>query len=159
EQSKSVVGVVHGYGDHSGRYARVMEHLAQDGNAVLAFDYRGHGRAEGRRGHCSRWSEFVDDLGVFWERVQQLAAGKPAFLLAHSHGALMATHFAAGHPAGLRGLVLGSPYYRLALQPPALKVLGARMVGTVIPWLPVSTGITSAMLSRDLEWQRETDAD
>jgi alpha-beta hydrolase superfamily lysophospholipase len=94
---QDVIGLVHGYGDHSGRYTRVIEAMVKDGHAVLAFDYRGHGRADGRRGHVSDWNEFLDDITVFWARLRQLASGKPTFLLAHSHGALIATHFAAKH--------------------------------------------------------------
>jgi lysophospholipase len=156
---QDVIGLVHGYGDHSGRYKRVTEALVQDGHAVLAFDYRGHGRADGRRGHVSDWNEFLDDITVFWARLRQLASGKPTFLLAHSHGALIATHFAAKKPEGLKGLVMTSPYYKVAAHVPALKVLGAKMVGIFVPWMPVPMGLTPQMLSRDVEWQKETDAD
>lgn len=156
---EDVIGLVHGYGDHSGRYRRVMQHLVAQGHAVLAFDYRGHGKADGKRGFCADWNEFLDDMEVFWARVRQLASGKPTFLLAHSHGALISTHFATRKPEGLRGMVLTAPYYRLAMQPPALKVFGAKLVGLVMPAAKVPTGLTSNMLSRDVEWQKETDED
>jgi lysophospholipase len=154
-----VIGIVHGYGDHSGRYARTAEALVNDGHGVLSFDYRGHGKADGRRGHVGEWTEFLDDLAVFWARVRQLASGKPTFLLGHSHGGLMSTHFAARKPEGLKGLVLSSPYYRLAKNPPALQVFGARLVGTVIPFFQIPTGLTPQMFSRDPEWWKETTDD
>jgi len=156
---KDVVGLVHGFGDHSGRYRRVMEYLAGEGHAVLAFDYRGHGKADGKRGHCGEWSEFLGDMEVFWARVRQLASGRPAFMLAHSHGALIATYFAARKPEGLKGLVMTAPYYRTAFPPPALKLFGAKVASFVLPSVPINLGLTSAMLSRDVEWQRETDED
>lgn len=153
------VGVVHGFGDHSGRYRRVMDALAADGIGAMAFDYRGHGRADGRRGYCAKWTDYLDDLEVFWARLRGMAQGKPTFLLAHSHGGLMALHWVLRKPEGLKGLLLTSPYLKLALDPPALKVLAARAVGMIIPWLPVPTDIKFDQLSRDVEWQKETEAD
>jgi alpha-beta hydrolase superfamily lysophospholipase len=153
---QDVVGIVHGFGDHSGRYRRVSEALVADGHAVLAFDYRGHGKADGRRGHCGAWTEYLDDLAVFWARVRQLASGKPTFLLAHSHGALMSAHFAARKPEGLKGLVMTSPYFRLAKAPSGITVAAAKVMGALIPILPVPMGLTVQMLSRDEEWQKET---
>jgi alpha-beta hydrolase superfamily lysophospholipase len=136
-----------------------MERLVQDGHGVLAFDYRGHGKADGKRGYCSDWNEYLGDMEVFWARVRQLGSGRPTFILAHSHGGLIATHFAARKPEGLKGLVLTSPYYRWGTEPPALKIMGAKVLSAVLPSLGVPLGLTSAMLSRDVEWQRETDAD
>jgi alpha-beta hydrolase superfamily lysophospholipase len=156
---KDVVGIVHGFGDHSGRYRRVSEALIADGHAVLAFDYRGHGKADGRRGHCTSWTEFVEDLAVFWVRVRQLASGRPTFLLAHSHGALMSMHFAARKPEGLRGVAMTAPYFRLAKEPKAITVLGAKVLSTIAPIFPVPMGLTVEMLSRDQAWQKETAED
>ncbi len=153
------VAVVHGYGDHSGRYRRVMEHFAEQGYGAIALDYRGHGKAEGRRGYCASWKDFLDDLEVFWARVRGLAQGKPTFLLGHSHGGLMAVHWVLRKPQGLKGLILSSPYLKLALDPPALKVFSAKLVGNIIPWLPVGTGIKYEQLSRDPAWQKETEDD
>lgn len=155
----SFVGVVHGFGDHSGRYLRFMDALAGEGHGVMAFDYRGHGKADGRRGYCAKWPDYLDDLEVFWARLRGAAQGKPTFLLAHSHGALMALHWVLRRPEGLKGLVLTSPYLKLAFEPPMLKVLAARAVGTIIPWLPVPTDIKYEQLSNDLQWQKETEAD
>ncbi len=153
------VGVVHGYGDHSGRYRRFVEFLASEGIGTMSFDYRGHGKADGRRGFCNKWSEYIDDLEVFWARLRGIAQGKPTFLLAHSHGGLMAVHWALKKPEGIKGLILTSPYLKLALDPPALKILGAKAAGLVVPWLPVPTGIEYEQLSRDPEWQKETKED
>jgi lysophospholipase len=153
------VGVVHGFGDHSGRYRRFIDAMVAEGIGVMAFDYRGHGKADGRRGYCVKWTDYLDDLEVFWARLRGMAAGKPTFLLAHSHGALMALHWVLKKPEGLKGLILTSPYLKLALDPPMLKILAARAVGTIIPWLPVPTDIKYEQLSRDPEWQKETQAD
>ncbi|MFT3842968.1 MAG: alpha/beta hydrolase [Myxococcaceae bacterium] len=153
------VGIVHGYGDHSARYRRFAEHLAGQNFSVLAFDYRGHGKADGRRGYCERWGDYLKDLEVFWARLRGQAGGKPVFLFAHSHGGLMALHWLLTGVQGLKGLVLSSPYLKLALDPPAMKVISAKVAGLVIPFLPVPTGIEYSQLSRDPAWQQETKDD
>lgn len=154
--ARAHIALVHGYGDHSGRYLPAIEALVAAGFAVHALDYRGHGRADGRRAYAARWSHYVDDLDVFWHRVraQAQAEGKKAFLLGHSHGGLMAATYAVHRSDGIAGLVLSSPYLKLALTPPAFKVLGARLVGRLLPWLPIATEITPEQLSRDLEVQQ-----
>ncbi len=153
------VGVVHGYGDHSGRYRRFIDYLAGEGIGVMAFDYRGHGKADGRRGYCTKWSEYVDDLEVFWARLRGTAQGKPTFLIAHSHGGLVALHWALKRPEGIKGLVLSAPLLKVAVDPPALKVFAAKAVGLVVPWMPVPMGFGLDALSRDPAWQKETGED
>lgn len=153
------VALVHGYGDHSGRYRWVIERLVEQGLGVLAFDYRGHGRADGARGDCGQWSDYLADLEVFWARVLRAAGGLPTFVLAHSHGALIVTHWALRRPAGLSGLVLSSPFYHLAFDPPALKVLAARLLLRVAPGLPLSNELEVEALSRDPAWQAATAKD
>jgi lysophospholipase len=154
------VALVHGYADHIGRYRPITEALVAEGFAVHGFDYRGHGRADGRRGFCDKWPDYVEDLALYWERVRKAAAGQKLFLLAHSHGALMAVHLVArGGLEGLAGLVLSGPYFKLAITPPTTKVLAARMVGKVVPWLPVQTELKPEDLTRDPEIQRATRED
>ncbi len=148
------VGIVHGFGDHSGRYQEVMAALAARGLSTIALDYRGHGQADGRRTDCRRWDEYLDDLEAFWRKVVAGAGGAPAFLLAHSHGALMATHWAALQPKGLAGLLLASPFYALAFAPPPLKLAGARLLKGLWPTLPLGNELTPAMLTRDPARQR-----
>lgn len=159
EAPRAHVGIVHGYGDHLARYKTVTDALVKAGFAVHAYDFRGHGQSDGRRGHTDRFSDYVDDLDLFWARVRKAAGNQKSFLLAHSNGGLTAIHWLAQERPGLAGLILSAPYLRLALKPPALKVLGAKLMGRVIPWLPIKTELTPADLSRDEAWQRETARD
>jgi lysophospholipase len=148
------VGVVHGYADHCGRYHTVKDALVARDFAVHAFDYRGHGQSGGRRGHVDRFSDYLHDLEDFWARVREQAGGKKTFLLAHSHGALMALEWAQKNPEGLAGLVLSAPYLELAIVPPRIKVLAAKLVGRIVPWLPVASEVKPEQLTRDPEQLR-----
>ena len=61
-EPRAWIGVVHGYGDHCGRYQRPIEAFVKEGFGVLTFDYRGHGKADGARGDCNLWTDFLEDL-------------------------------------------------------------------------------------------------
>lgn len=161
DEVRDVVGIVHGYGDHSGRYLWPMEQLAARGHGCIALDYRGHGKADGARADCVQFADYIDDLDIFWERVRDSAKGKPAFILAHSHGGLIATQWLLTRKpqSDLKGVVLTSPYYQLAFEPPAVKLLAARLLRSVVPALSLGNELKPEMLSRDEAWQKETAAD
>lgn len=157
---KAHVAVIHGYGDHIGRYGELMDTLAARGFAAHGFDYRGHGRAEGRRGHCSRFAEYLDDLDAHLAAVRKRAGGAPLFAFAHSHGALVTASYALERGLdGVGGLVLSAPWFDLGFQPPRLKLLAARILRRVVPHLPMATEIRYDQLSRDPVWQETTRMD
>ena len=157
---KAHVIVVHGYQDHVGRYRGVFKSLTDAGLAAHAYDFRGHGQSDGKRGHCERFQQFVDDLDVFIQRVKRQAGNKKLFLLAHSHGALTTVHYLKQKGgSGIAGVVLSAPYLKLAFTPPKLKVLGARVAGNVIPWLPIKSELPVETLSRDVEVQKAATSD
>jgi len=159
-EPKAHVILVHGYQDHVGRSKGPLQALGQAGFATHAYDFRGHGKSDGRRGHADQFSDFVDDLDLFVQRVKKNAGGRKVFLLTHSHGGLTAVHWLhRTGGAGIAGVVFSAPYLRLAFAPPRLKVLGARLMGTAIPWLPIKSELTSEVLSRDVAVQQAADAD
>jgi alpha-beta hydrolase superfamily lysophospholipase len=81
------------------------------------------------------------------------------FVVGHSMGGLVAALWGMEPGRGVGGFVLSSPYFRLKLEPPRLKVLGARLAGTVVPWLPVSADLDVRDLTSDEDMQRWTEAD
>ncbi len=157
---KADVAIVHGYGDHIGRYAAFSDHLTSIGWVAHGFDYRGHGRSDGRRGYCTQFSEFHDDLSAFLEAVRSKAAGRSTFLFAHSHGGLVTTTYAEQHGLpGIAGVVLSAPWLDLGTPPPRPKLFAAKIMSKVLPTLPFPTGIGVDQLSRDTGWQEATRMD
>jgi lysophospholipase len=151
------VALAHGYADHIGRYRPITEALVAEGFAVHGFDYRGHGRADGRRGYCAKWPDYLDDLSSFWERVRKAAGTQKSFLLGHSHGGLMAAALAERNGLeGLAGLVLTAPYFKLAIVPPPMKLFAAKVVGKLVPWLPIPNELKPEQLTRDTAIVRAT---
>lgn len=114
--------VVHGRGEHGGRYARLAGDLAARAPELgcAALDLRGFGRAPGPRGHVDRFADYLEDVDAAWLSVRSGAGGAPVFLLGHSAGGLIAVRWVQTRPPsareGLAGLVLSSPF--LALPAP-----------------------------------------
>lgn len=101
-----VVMIVHGYAEHSGRYAHVAEVLAAAGSAVYAEDHIGHGRSDGERALIADFEHVVDDL----ERLAEMAAAAhpdlPLIIAGHSMGGLLASRLAQRHPDRVAALIL-----------------------------------------------------
>jgi alpha-beta hydrolase superfamily lysophospholipase len=156
---RATVAVLPGGGDHGGRYPALTRALVEAGLEVSLLDFRGHGRSEGRRWHVSAFSEYGDDLDAFLAALRERAADRKLFIAAHSMGGLIAATWALqpGHRAD--GFVFSSPWFRPAQEPPRLKVALGRLVGKVVPWLPIGTGLRPADQPADEEMQRWTDED
>ncbi len=160
ERPKATVLVLHGGGDHCGRYPGITAALVGARFQVALMDFRGHGQSDGRRWHVDGFGDYLHDLDAFVAKLSQDGiAGDRLFVVGHSQGGLIAALWAVGHQRLLSGAVLSSPYFRLAMKPPVAKVLAARMIGRVVPWLPVSAGLDVAKLTSDPELQRWTDRD
>jgi alpha-beta hydrolase superfamily lysophospholipase len=86
---RAVVALVHGVGEHSGRYPNLVRPLVADGFAVYAYDHRGHGRSPGPRVHIERWRRYRGDLSVFLALVAAREPGVPLVLYGHSMGSLV----------------------------------------------------------------------
>jgi len=68
--------VVHGLGEHAGRYAGFAAGMAKHGIGTYAMDLRGHGKSEGQRGHVDSWSQWTDDVAAFVRHVEAVAGGE-----------------------------------------------------------------------------------
>lgn len=152
--------IVHGYGDHSGRYVDLRTSLAAAGIGTLAFDLRGHGRSSGRRSHVSRWEVYLDDLAAVLDRGPGDAGG-PLFVIGHSHGGLVAA-FAAQRrrlPTDVRGVVLANPFLAPAFRIPLWKRSVARIANVVAPAMQIPSGLRGTRMCTDPVLQAETAAD
>lgn len=105
----ALVVLVHGYGEHAGRYKLVIESLVARGYAVYTIDHRGHGESEGVRAHVERFEYFVDDLRQLVDQASAAHRDLPLFMIGHSMGGLIATRYALRYQQELHGLVLSGP--------------------------------------------------
>jgi len=147
---RAVLAIVHGFGEHSGRYMNVVHHLVPKGYAVYAFDHRGHGRSPGPRGHINSWDEFREDVRAFLQMVAAQEPGRPLFLMGHSMGGLIVLEYALHYPEGLKGVIASGPVLAQVGVSPALMLL-ARLLSRVWPRFATNTGLDATSISRDPE--------
>ncbi|WP_395703839.1 lysophospholipase [Aquabacterium sp.] len=152
--ARGTVLIVHGLGEHIGRYAHVVEHLNRCGWQVTGYDQRGHGASGGQRGAIAAADSLLADLGAVIDALRQLQPG-PLVLLGHSMGGLVAGRFVAEALAeapapwsrAVEALVMSSPALdpgMNAFQKGLLAVLGPLM-----PNLAVGNGLDPRWVSRD----------
>ncbi|MFE5393810.1 alpha/beta hydrolase [Streptomyces sp. NPDC056568] len=101
--------LVHGYGEHAGRYDEVAGVLAAHGAAVYGVDHTGHGRSDGERVLIEDFEDVVTDVHTVAERAEAAHPGLPVVMIGHSMGGLIASRYAQRHGGGLTALVLSGP--------------------------------------------------
>ncbi len=146
---RGVVAIVHGIGEHSGRYPTVVEALTGDGFAVAALDNRGHGKSPGVHGHVDSWSDYREDVHEFLRYTMSHFMRIPFFLYGHSLGALIVTDYVLFHPENLDGLIVsGHPLQPTGAAKPHLILL-ARLLSRYKPKISFPLGLDASTLSRD----------
>ncbi|OTA41840.1 MAG: hypothetical protein A6D92_03450 [Symbiobacterium thermophilum] len=141
--------LVHGAGEHVGRYEHVAAWFAGRGFAVWAMDHRGHGRSEGTRMHVDRFSDYLVDLAAFVKLAAE-AHGRPV-MIGHSMGGLIAYRYAAAHPETISALVLSSPWFLSRAKVSRLEQALAPVLAVIAPRLQVKSGIPPEICTRDAE--------
>ena len=149
--------LVHGLGEHSGRYERTGGLLAAAGIDVTAFDLRGNGGSGGRRGDVARWDDFLDDVGMMLADVRAGAGLRPVALFGHSLGGLVCTDYVLSRRPPPDLLVLSAPGLDDGLPRWQHRVapIGAR----IVPRLALKQAWGPEVLSRDPEVGRLAGAD
>ena len=152
--------MVHGFGEHSGRYSHVIERLVSESYEVFSIDFRGHGHSKGGRGDITSFGLYEDDVLAGFNYIENnLKTNNKLFLLAHSMGALVALRALRNAHFGVHGLVLSSPLFALKIPVPEWKRLLALAVIRVIPELRLGTGIKGRHLSSDRNFANAYDKD
>lgn len=148
--ARAAIVVVHGLGEHSGRYEAFGARMADYRFATFACDLRGHGLSDGRRGHVPSFDAVLQDVDRFRREVQGLTDERvPLFVLGHSMGGLIALRYQEEYAKAFTGAIIVSPWLATALPVPRWKVTLANLVAPVLPALPVRNGVDAADLSHD----------
>ncbi|VVE82695.1 alpha/beta hydrolase [Pandoraea sputorum] len=146
---RAVVAIVHGMGEHGGRYARLAAHFASLGIATVTYDLRGHGRSEGSRVYVNHFDEYLNDTEIFLTHVRTTFGPTPLFLLGHSMGgAIAALYTITRAPANVSGLMLSSPALAPGEPVAPWMVKAGRWVSRWLPKVPVFK-IDPAAIARD----------
>jgi alpha-beta hydrolase superfamily lysophospholipase len=145
----AIILIVHGLGEHSGRYGNYVDYFVPRGYALYSFDTRGHGRSSGSRGYVERFDRFVEDIDQRAAEARSDWPGTPLFVLGHSLGSLMALSYARQHPDRLTGLITSGTALKDALALPAWQRRLATVLSRITPSLKMNNGIALTDLSHD----------
>ena len=147
--------LVHGIGEHSGRYEHVGQAFAAAGIDTLSYDARGFGQSEGRRAYVDHFDEYVLDVADLL--AERRTMGVPIILMGHSLGGLVVSTYLVGDHPQPDLAVLSSP--ALEAEIPRWQRVVAPVLGRVAPEFHLKADFDGSVLSRDETVQREYDQD
>ncbi len=148
--------IVHGAGEHGGRYEHLAPKIVARGWNVVAADSRGYGRSKGTPAHVGSFQEYVDDLGEVLRR-QSPDVSRTA-IFSHSLGGLITARLIQTSPSPAAAVVLSSPLLALHVRVPAVKRAVARFCSWVSPETRFKTQVRAEQLTRS-EWALKRRAD
>jgi alpha-beta hydrolase superfamily lysophospholipase len=140
--------VVHGLGEHGGRYAHFADGMSKHDMGTYALDLRGHGISPGQRGHVDSWAQWTDDVAAFVTHVEKVA-GSEVVPVGHSFGgaALLSTILAGKLPVATKRFVVSSPALQLKMKAPAWKLQVGPIASKIAPRLAMSNEVDPASIS------------
>jgi len=161
-QARGTVIVTHGHGEHSESYHRLVSAFENDAWTFYAWDLRGHGRSEGRRGFVADFDDYCRDYKIFLDMVlkEEKVRRGPVILFCHSMGALVQLKTLLRNPdLNYSGLVVSSPLLGLSVPVPAYKATAAVVFNKILPQITMGNELRNDMLTRDPDVIREYEQD
>ncbi|GAB4504084.1 MAG: alpha/beta hydrolase [Anaerolineales bacterium] len=148
--ARGCIVLIHGLGEHIGRYEHVGQALTQAGFVLSGYDLRGHGKSGGARGHIPSYDALMNDIEHFLDLTTKRYPGLPRFLYGHSMGGNQVINFALRRQAELKGIIATGPWLKLAFEPPAIKVALGKMMNNLMPAFIQASGLDTKALSHDI---------
>lgn len=162
ERPRGLIGVVHGVGEHSGRYAALASELVKARFSVVSLDLPGHGEAPGSRGDFPSWEKVRDQLLPAMFTALRGMPGQPSELphviLGHSMGGLLALDYTLAHPKTLAAAVISAPAIKTSM-PPWWQLTLANIARATAPSSGFPNGLDVSGISRIQEVVRHYQSD
>jgi len=115
DEVRAVVCLVHGLGEHSGRYKQLPIDLNDSGFVLIGYDQRGHGKSEGKRGHTPSYEAYLSDITKLLQESAKRFPGKKLFLYGHSMGGNLVINYALRFPSSnISGVIATGPWLKLS---------------------------------------------
>ncbi|MDO8366884.1 MAG: lysophospholipase [Saprospiraceae bacterium] len=146
---RAVIALVHGQGEHIGRYDFVARWFNEHGIALIGYDQQGYGRSQGKRGHAINLDVLLNDIGLLLEKTCHMYPNLPVFLLGQSMGGGLVLNYVTRRKPELAGLIALAPWIRLAFEAPALKIVAGKILKRFMPTLTLPTGLAAHFLSHE----------
>src|SRR5882672_4226248 len=138
---RSVIGLVHGIGEHVRRYDHVAARMNRAGYAMIGCDLRGHGRSDGHRGDAPSYEALMDDIELLARNAGSGFPRVPLFLYGHSMGGNLVLNYVLRRNPDLAGVVATCPGLKPVSVGSRLKLFSGRMLRFVAPTLLVSNEV------------------
>ena len=149
-RAQALLVIVHGFGEHGGRYAAFAQPLARQGIGVAVPDLWGHGRSGGAHGDVEEVHRYVTDCSRLTQEVFLRESGQERYaIFGHSFGGLIAILWALRDSTSLRRLIVQSPLLEVGFPLPQWKTTLARWLAACWPTAPFSMNLDLAALSHD----------
>ena len=151
QAQKGVICLVHGLGEHSGRYAHWAALLNGAGYSVLSYDLRGHGKSGGLKGHVSSFEEYFKDTDLLLQDAKNRFPNIPCFIYGHSLGAIIVCDYVLHRKPQVNGVILTGIALKTPLQEQKGKIFLAKLIGSIYPTISMASGLDPTTISRDPE--------
>jgi alpha-beta hydrolase superfamily lysophospholipase len=133
DKPKGIICLIHGLGEHSGRYARWAELFVQGDFGMLAPDLHGHGRTEGRKAYVQSYQVLLDQVDLVLQQAEKLFPGMPRILYGHSMGGNIAINYAISREAPIKALIASSPWLRLTFRVSPVELFLVKLMNNLLP--------------------------
>ena len=157
--ARAVIALIHGLGDHTGRYPWLVEALTGAGYAISAFDRRGEGKSGGPRAHTPSYEALLRDIDTHLANTRERFPGIPLVMYGHSFGGAQTLCYVMKRSPRLAAVVASSPGLASGVRQPALKVAAGRLLAKVAPRMHIPLGSPLSSISHDPAWLEATKAD
>jgi len=129
----AVLLIVHGLGEHSGRYMNVVNHFVPLGYAVYGLDHIGHGKSAGTREFVETFDDFTDTLTVFYKMVAEWQVDVPIFILGHSLGGLITSYYLLDHQNKFKGAIISGPAVKIGDSVSQATIMMGKVLSKIAP--------------------------
>jgi len=156
---KAVIAIVHGIGEHGFRYDNWAKMLVDNGFSVYTVDYRGHGRAEGKRGFVNSFDDLLNDVDAYLKHVSNKHQSVPLVLYGHSLGGNIVINYTLQRKNIHNLLIATSPWLDLHSPLPKPLLAVAKLLHKLFPNLIMNSTIKAKILSHDKQVVKDYEDD
>lgn len=142
--------IVHGLGEHSGRYEEFAKILTKQNVGVFCIDLLGHGKSSGKKGHIKSFNDYLNAVenGIIYVRKNFLDT--PIILFGHSLGGLVCLKFLLERESKeIEKSIISSPWIETALKIPKHLLFIHKLFQKIIPRLQLGNNLITAHLSKN----------
>jgi acylglycerol lipase len=149
DNTKAVVILVHGLGEHIQRYNHWADLFKREGIGFAGVDLPGHGRSEGRRGNISSYGQLGEMLDILIKTTLRTFPDTPVYIYGHSLGGGIVLDYLIRKNPKIKGAIVTSPWLRLYFEPPKIKLMMAAVMKYIFPGLIQPSGLNVNHISHD----------